>query len=109
MLNGDYPDAGNVHCSHIFPHVGEAFRTYVDAGQSLDIQLIEATDLSARYPSQQTEGRGRPFSIVFRGPGDILLPQAIYQIAHDQIGTFDLFIVPIGGDKDGLRYEAVFN
>ncbi len=65
--------------------------------------------MSTRYTSEPGEGRGRPFSIVFRGPGDILLPQAIYRVEHDQIGTFDLFIVPIGRDTAGLRYEAVFN
>ena len=91
------------------PHLGKTFRISMDSSQALDLELIEATDLSTRYTSEPVEGRGRPFSIVFRGPGDILLPQAIYQIAHDQIGTFDLFIVPIGRDKDGLRYEAVFN
>ena len=90
-------------------HLGKTFRISMDSSQPLDLELIEATDLSARYPSERAEGKWRPFSIVFRGPGDILLPQAIYRIEHDQIGTFDLFIVPIGRDKDGLRYEAVFN
>ena len=91
------------------PHLGTTFRISVDASQPLELELIEATDLSARYASEPVEGRGRPFSIVFRGPGDILLPQRIYRVEHDQIGTFDLFIVPIGRDPDGLRYEAVFN
>ncbi len=91
------------------PHVGETFRISTDGSQSPDLQLVEATDLSTRYPSEQAKERGRPFSIIFRGPRDILLPQRTYRVEHDQIGTFDLFIVPVGQDRDGLRYEAVFN
>jgi hypothetical protein len=45
---------------------------------------------------------------VFRGPGDVLLPQRIYRMEHEEIGVFDLFLVPIGPDEIGLRYEAIF-
>jgi len=27
---------------------------------------------------------------------------------HPGIGTFELFLVPIGPDEKGLRYEAIF-
>ncbi len=90
------------------PHLRGTFRISVDAARYLDVTLIEATDLSSGSGGK-TVGRGRPFSIVFRGPRDILLPQQIYRVEHDDIGTFDLFLVPIGPDGDGLRYEAVFN
>jgi hypothetical protein len=30
-------------------------------------------------------------------------------VDHDTIGAFDLFIVPISQDRDGLYYEACFN
>ncbi len=90
------------------PHLRGTFRIYVDATRSLDVILIEATDLSSESGGKAA-GRGRPFSIVFRGPRDILLPQQIYRVEHDDIGTFDLFLVPIGPDQDGQRYEAVFN
>lgn len=83
-------------------HVGEAFRIRSDASISLDVELISAVRLG--------EGSGgRPFSIVFRGPGENLLPQRIYAMEHPEIGAFDLFLVPIGPDEKGLRYEAVFN
>jgi hypothetical protein len=27
---------------------------------------------------------------------------------HAAIGTFELFLVPIGPDREGMRYEAIF-
>jgi hypothetical protein len=28
---------------------------------------------------------------------------------HVQLGTFDLFLVPVGQDQQGVYYEAIFN
>ena len=81
--------------------IGETFRVRPDAQIALDFELISATGLGEK-PGD------RPFSIVFRGPGDVLLPQRIYRTEHAQIGSFELFLVPIGPDEKGLRYEAVF-
>jgi hypothetical protein len=50
-----------------------------------------------------------PFSIIFRGPSGQSLPQRIYRLEHAQLGTLDLFLVPIGPDGVGMCYEAVFN
>lgn len=90
-------------------HLGERFR--VDAGQSepLEIELIQVTSLG-RESAENADGRGSrsSFSILFRGPGGIPLPQRIYQIEHDEMGTFVLFLVPVGPDQAGQRYEAVF-
>jgi hypothetical protein len=49
-----------------------------------------------------------PFSLVFRGPLEPLLPQGIHRLEHDALGELDLFLVPIGPDEAGTRYEAVF-
>jgi hypothetical protein len=88
-------------------HVGSTFRIYPDASNPLDVELISATGLGER-PERESVGRREPFSIVFRGPGDVLLPQRIYRTEHDRIGSFELFLVPIGPDEKGLRYEAIF-
>jgi pimeloyl-ACP methyl ester carboxylesterase len=88
-------------------HVGSVFRVYPDPGDPLDFELISVTGLGER-PEGESSGRRQPFSIVFRGPGNVLLSQRIYRMEHAEIGSFDLFIVPIGPDEKGLRYEAVF-
>jgi hypothetical protein len=49
-----------------------------------------------------------PFSILFRGPLEPVLPQATYPLENDAVGTFELFIVPVGPDEGEMQYEAVF-
>lgn len=91
------------------PHLGDTFRIYSDSGSSLQVELIEATELGQGSGHGPGSPPGRtPFSIVFRGPPEGFLPQRIYRIEHDGIGSFDLFLVPIGPDGEGMRYEAVF-
>ncbi len=88
-------------------HLGGTFRIYAGSGEPLELELISATGLGGS-PEGGASGRRQPFSIVFRGPGDILLPQRTYWVEHEQIGSFDLFLVPIGPDEKGLCYEAIF-
>jgi uncharacterized protein DUF6916 len=91
------------------PHVGEAFRTHVDDGKTLDLELIAVATAPERIAVAARERGGRvPFSLVFRGPRTPLLPQRIYRLEHAIVGTHDIFLVPIGVDAGGLRYEAVF-
>jgi hypothetical protein len=94
------------------PHLGETFRLHLDGATVLDLELVEATDLS-QGGGAEARGPGAPparapFSLVFRGSREALLPQRIYHLEHDRIGAFDLFLVPIGPDAVGMRYEAVF-
>jgi hypothetical protein len=72
-----------------------------DAGAVL-LDLVEASAVRS-VPGTES------FSIVFRGPAGAFLPQAIYQFHHNELGAFDLFIVPICQDARGFYYEAVFN
>jgi hypothetical protein len=69
-----------------------------DAGR-LDLELCDARALG---PDD------RPFTVVFRGPAEPLLPQRIYRLEHASIGTLEIFIVPVGRDESGATYEAIF-
>ena len=40
---------------------------------------------------------------------DVMLPQGTYKVEHEKLGTLEIFLVPIGPDKEGLCYEAIFN
>jgi hypothetical protein len=73
-----------------------------ESAHTLEVELIELRE-------GRTTPRQDMFSITFRGPGDCLLPQGTYVFEHGTLGQFDLFIVPIGQDEQGLYYEAVFN
>jgi hypothetical protein len=37
-----------------------------------------------------------------------VLPQRIYHLEHPEVGGFDLFLVPVGPNAQGMQYEAVF-
>jgi hypothetical protein len=86
--------------------VGEAFRVRLDDGSELELQLASATAAPTR-PSDGPRSRA-PFSIVFHGPPEPVLPQRIYSFEHGALGTFELFIVPLGPEGSSMQYEAVF-
>ncbi len=75
------------------------------SGTSITVNLsVEAVDA---LPPHRL--RAEPFSLVLRGPRAPALPQAIYALTHPRLGKIELFLVPIGQDAQGLRYEALFN
>ncbi len=91
------------------PYLNQRFRIDPEASEPLDVELIEVSELGSASISSDDPEKRRPFSIVFRGPNDPSLPQGIYDIEHGEMGTLSLFIVPIGPDKEGMLYHAVFN
>ncbi len=85
--------------------VGEQFRIVVDEQHELRTELIEVH----RWGTDADQRRQRvPFTLVFRGPGPVVLPQRIYPVEHDELGTMEIFLVPIGPDGESMKYEAVF-
>jgi hypothetical protein len=82
----------------------QSFRVALD-GASLELELVAADPLGAGDPAA---GRRRPFSLIFRGPAVPLLPQRIYRLENRALGALEIFLVPIGPDAAGLRYEAIF-
>jgi hypothetical protein len=46
--------------------------------------------------------------LLFRGPRTPVLPQRIYRLEHAVMGPLEIFLVPIGPDAEGMRYQAVF-
>lgn len=86
------------------PLLGQAF-TISDGTGTLQATLVEATSL------REAQGAGRQshqFSLVWRGPPRAVLAQRIYTVAHPALGAIDLFLVTLGPDAEGMRYEAVF-
>jgi hypothetical protein len=82
----------------------ETFRVSSE-GATQELRLIEANALGAG--SGAPAGRA-PFSLVFRGPREAALAQQIHPLEHAELGVLELFLVPIGPDALGLRYEATF-
>ena len=51
---------------------------------------------------------GGAFSLFFITPPGPFLPQAIYPITHPELGTLELFVVPLGPKDGANRYEVIF-
>lgn len=81
--------------------LGERFRLAADDG-SHDLTLVECKRLGGTALERE------PFSLVFLGLREPVLPQRIYPLAHDELGELEIFLVPIAQDADGTRYEAIF-
>ena len=92
-------------CDMFAEHLGETFRMVFESGDALDLELTEAEPSKG----QPAPGCRPPFALLFRGPLDPVLPQQLYNLQHETMGDLTLFLVPIGPDEQGMRYEAVFN
>lgn len=92
--------------------VGETFQFFPDGAVGVPTRLVEVTPLGGSATGSAVGagpvGRGQAFSLVFRTARDVRVPQRIYRLEHPALGTFELFLVPIGPDAEGMRYEAVF-
>ena len=56
----------------------------------------------------EVRARKDPFTLLFGGATH-LLPQRIYRITSGSTGdAVEIFIVPVGQDRQGFIYEAVF-
>jgi hypothetical protein len=82
------------------------FRLLVDAPQPIDLTLVEVTP---RKIQPEEEAGMERFSAVFMGPREIFLPQQTYRVSHPDMGEFDIFLVALGQEPEGFKYEAVYN
>lgn len=82
--------------------LNSTFQVHLDPSKRVEIKLIEVSELR-ESPRQER------FSLLFLGPVDDPLLQSLYRMEHEQMGAFELFLVPVGKDDDGFLYEAVFN
>lgn len=88
---------------HFSGLVDQSFDIRHDGG-SLAVTLVEAKQLGANPRA----GLRDPFSLIFRSAERGHLPQRMYEVRHAVLGTHELFLVPIGPDEHGMRYQAVF-
>ncbi len=78
------------------------FQVSLQGMPPLVLELFEVTEDNSAPKQEQ-------FSLLFRGPKEPVLSQGICPMEHEKIGSLALFIVPIGPDEQGMRYQAVFN
>ncbi len=90
-------------------HIGDTFKATPQEGEAFDLELRRA-DPSPYQDAKESAGeRDRdPFSVEFHARLPHYVEQQIFSIEHEKLGEFDLFLVPLGPDAEGHRYEAVF-
>lgn len=90
---------GKLTLSDFAPHLHTRFR--VVQPEDYELELAEVADHSNAQLEQ--------FSLFFTGIASPWLPQGSYQLVHPQMGGCELFLVPLGPDAAGMRYQAVFS
>ena|SRR5215217_1842961 len=83
-------------------YVNTQFDMLDDPAQTLALTLTSIVEHT------KTE-RQEVFSLFFHGPSAPFLPQGIHKLNHSHLGELELFLVPVGQDKEGFQYEAAFN
>ena len=89
-----------LRCEDFEPHLNSAFEMTA-RGASTTVELISVERLPHGAATRQ------PFSLLFKG-GTTVWPQGIYHLSRAG-DEFDIFLVPVGKDDSGVRYEAIFS
>lgn len=99
---------GEIHLDLFVDCLGNRFQIHASPEHILSVELIEATPLQS-VAGEEQPGRRAGFSLLFRAALDQRWEQGIYNVIHAQLGVIPMFLVPIGPDGQGERYEAIFN
>ena len=68
----------------------------------VELSLVEVKAMGAG------EREGGAFSLLWQGPPQPVLEQAIYTLFQPTFGERDVFLVPVAEKEAGIQYEAVF-
>ncbi|MDT7549250.1 MAG: hypothetical protein QOE84_1644, partial [Actinomycetota bacterium] len=101
VLSPDAAFASTTLCRASFtPHRGKRFRLATPAAAGV-LTLVAIEDLPNASP-----GHNRRFSLIFRPTSGPLPSQGTWVLKHPALGTFSVFLVPVGRNGD---LQAVFN
>jgi hypothetical protein len=92
------------------PHVGDRFAVAPAEGDPFEAVLSSCDETPYGSPEQWQRDLDRvPFSLMFHAESDPGVQQQVCSLDHAELGTFELFLVPLGPDDQGWRYEAVIS
>jgi hypothetical protein len=77
----------------------------MEDGTKVRARLIETNSAAVR---RAPRFRREYFSIILDVPRDVALVQGRYRLSHPQIGSMDLFMVPVDLPTKHNRLEAIF-
>lgn len=89
------------------PLIDQSFTFRVPAGQEISTRLDQARPLGGHTVDDAVR---RPFALVFSTETPGVLPQQTVKVENEKLGSLDVFVVPVGPDREGrMQYEAVFS
>ena len=92
--------------------VGDLTVSDFETRQGDEFRLLTTPEVPLKLTAVLRKGEGLraggAFSLLFVAPKGPYVPQMIYPVSHPTLGTFDLFVVPIGPHQGGNGYEVVF-
>lgn len=96
---------GNATVKDFADLTGQRFRLRMEDGTTVHARLIETNAPTVR---RALRFRREHFSLILDVPGNIELVQGQYRLIHPQIGSMDLFMVPVDLPTKHNRLEAIF-
>ena len=78
------------------------FSVQFEEGRMHEAYMVEVT---GRHSTPSIE----QFSVVLRVEQERPFKQGMYHVAHAEMGSFELFLVPISDESGEVRYEAAFS
>ena len=81
--------------------VNSVFVAHSENG-NVEFRLVEANDLFS-------DDRSHSFSLMFQAPPATSVEQRIYNLTNTELGTHEIFLVPVRQTDEGLVFEASFN
>lgn len=82
----------------------DVFEIQFEASLKSECSIKEIT--ASKAPAVGREGQ--QFSVVFANDSATVYEQGVYAVSHAELGEFELFLVPVFGDQQGVHYEAIF-
>jgi hypothetical protein len=91
--------------------IGSAFIVRVGSDPR-SVLLKSVTPFAAKKAPKHAVGKTQTvpkeqFSLMFSGSKSDLFPQATYTLSSTQLGTFDMFLVPVGQATSEQHYQAI--
>ena len=93
------PDLASLKIDDFAAHLGADFEMQV-AGGVVPLKLVKVE------PAGNSGRAGGAFSLILVAPKGAGHPQAIYPVKHPVLGTFEIFLVPVGPESGGNGYQA---
>jgi hypothetical protein len=85
-----------------------AFTATGASGAKVTLRLAEVSDLARARAEKSLEGSDNAFALAFSGPRATPLPGTVTELRHATLGTFAVFIAPVGrATAAEQRYEVV--